>query len=255
MCGISGYFHLSDRGIRRDAEEIGARQIATLRYRGPDAAGVYVGPGVVLGHARLSIIDTSDSANHPMLDEAGEIVIVFNGEIYNFQEIRAELVALGHRFRTRSDTEVIIEGYRAWGIDVVDRLRGMFGLALYDRRNDRLVLMRDRIGKKPLHYAIVDDTLVFASEIKGVLAFPGMHRRASLEAIHEYLTFQYVPSPMSAFAGICKLPPAHLAVAERGKPLAIKRYWTLPKPDSVRPRPDAQLREELSAQLEEATRL
>jgi asparagine synthase (glutamine-hydrolysing) len=255
MCGLAGFFNLSDRSLRPDAEDIVARQIATLRYRGPDAAGAYLGPGVAFGHVRLSIIDVSDSANQPMLDATGQIAVMFNGEIYNFEEVRDQLMAKGHTFRTRSDTEVIVEGYAAWGVDVVHRLRGMFAIALFDRRQDRLVLIRDRVGKKPLHYAVVDGHLVFASEPKAILAFPGFTRRVSLEAVHEYLTFQYVPTPLSAFAGISKLPPAHLGVIERGKAVSTRRYYSLPSPENATARSPERLREELVDQLKEATRL
>lgn len=255
MCGIAGFFDARSRAIRPDAAEIAARQIACIRYRGPDATGLHVGAGFAFAHARLSIIDTSAAANQPMLDAAGELAIVFNGEIYNFEEVRRELIAKGHAFRTRSDTEVIIEGYRAWGTDVVKRLRGMFAIALYDGAQDRLVLMRDRLGKKPLVYGYVGDTLVFASELKAVLSFPGMARRAELGAIDAYLTYQYVPAEMCAFEGLAKLPPAHVGVIERGGSLRLERYWSLPPPSQIKARPDAEVHEDLVAHLSEATRL
>ncbi len=255
MCGIAGFFETTRRTRNVDARTIVERQIATLRYRGPDACGIHVADGVGLGHARLSIIDVSCDANQPMFDATGRIAVVFNGEIYNFQEVRAELEKLGHRFRTHSDTEVLVEGYAAWGIDVVQRLRGMFAIALYDAAQDRLVLLRDRIGKKPLYYAIHDGFLIFASEIKGILSFPGFRREPDYEAIHHYLTFQYVPSPMTAFVGVQKLPPAHHLLVRRGKPPVKTRYWSLPHPSSARSRPLPELREELVTQLREATRL
>jgi asparagine synthase (glutamine-hydrolysing) len=255
MCGIAGFFRFHRTDIDAAAQHIALRQIATMRYRGPDAVGAFVGPGVALAHARLSIIDVSTTANQPMNDTAGEITIVFNGEIYNFQEIRVELEQAGHRFRTRSDTEVILEGYREWGDDVVLKLRGMFAIALFDHKRDRLLLLRDRVGKKPLYYAVIDGALVFASEIKGILRYPGASRQVDYTAIHEYLTFQYVPSPMTAFVGIHKLPPAHLAVISRAGRIDVKRYFKLPSPASTRARPIAALREELAAELKEATRL
>lgn len=256
MCGIAGHFSIHSRERRSDAETVAASQIAVIRHRGPDAAGVWTGPGIALAHARLSIIDTSAAANQPMSDASGSVTIVFNGEIYNFGELRNELTSLGHRFRTRSDTEAIIEGYKAWGDDVVLKLRGMFAFALYDARRDRLLLARDRVGKKPLYYATISTDLVFASEIKGVLAYPGSGRQPDLAAIHEYLTFQYVPSPMTAFQGVAKLPPAHVAVVERGREPRISRYWSLPAPSLGAPqRPVAELTEELVAELREATRL
>lgn len=255
MCGIAGFFDLSGRERIADADRVVAGQIATLRYRGPDAHATHTEPGVGLGHARLSIIDVTETANQPMFDRSGSNVVVFNGEIYNFQEVRAELEQRGRRFRTQSDTEVIVEGYAEWGVEVVQRLRGMFAIALYDRRHDKLVLWRDRVGKKPLYYAVHDGFLIFASEIKGVLGFPGVPRMPNMEAVHEYLTFQYVPSPMTAFVGIEKLPPAHVLVLERGKTPVASPYWSLPHPSQARARPADELREELVAHLKEATRL
>lgn len=255
MCGIAGFFDAASRASRPDAAEIAANQIACIRYRGPDSTGLHVGPGMALAHARLAIIDTSASASQPMYDARGDLAIVFNGEIYNFEEIRRDLAVAGHSFRTRSDTEVILEGYRAWGTDVVRRLRGMFAIALYDGTRDRLVLMRDRLGKKPLVYGYSGGTIVFASELKAVLAYPGMRRQADLGAIDAYLTYQYVPSEMCAFDGLAKLPPAHVGVIERNGSLKLERYWSLPEPSRIAARPEAQVCEELVAQLAEATRL
>src|SRR5262249_20041837 len=155
-----------------------------------------------LGHARLSIIDLSSAGRQPMAGGTGRVQIVFNGEIYNFGELRDELARLGHSFRSRSDTEVILAGYRQWGIDVVRRLHGMFAIALWDAGERRLFLIRDRAGKKPLLYARRNGAVTFASEAKAILCWPGMPRRADMRAIHDYLTFQYVPTPASAFEGI-----------------------------------------------------
>jgi asparagine synthase (glutamine-hydrolysing) len=255
MCGIAGFFDLSNSDQRSDAHSILTEQIAVLQHRGPDAQNVYSGPGVGLGHARLSIIDISSSANQPMFDASGRFGVVFNGEIYNFQQIRGELEKCGRRFRTRSDTEVIIEGYAEWGLDVVHRLRGMFALVIYDKQKDQLVLMRDRVGKKPLYYTVHNKTLVFASEIKSILRFPGVKREPNYEAIHEYMTFQYVPAPLTAFKGIYKLRPAHLLVAKRNAELNIQRYHKLPPPSRTYARPIEQLKKELVDHLSEATRL
>jgi asparagine synthase (glutamine-hydrolysing) len=255
MCGIAGFFDLGGREVRPDAGAIVSAQIAILRHRGPDAQGIHIGPGLGLGHARLSIIDISDAANQPMFDATSDICVIFNGEIYNFEEIRDELKRRGHSFRTRSDTEVIVEGYAAWGIEVVHRLRGMFAIAIYDARRDWLILLRDRVGKKPLYYAVHDGVLVFASEIKGILRYPGVPRRPDYQAIHDYLSLQYVPSPMTAFLGLKKLPPAHLLVAKRHRTPAVRRYYALPKPSAARSRPVEQLCDELVDQLREATSL
>ena len=255
MCGIAGFFSLSDRTLPSGAGRIVRAQIDCLRYRGPDAQASHLGPGVALGHARLSIIDVSSAANQPMFDRTGRICVVFNGEIYNFQEIRRELEGQGVRFRTNSDTEVIVEGYAVWGLDVVHKMRGMFAIALYDEVADRLVLLRDRIGKKPLYYAIHDGRLIFASEIKGILSYPGFPREPDYAAIHEYLTFQYVPSPMSAFRGVSKLPPAHMLVAERFKAPKVQKYFSLPAPSQTRARPIETLKGELIEHLRRVDRV
>src|SRR2546423_144087 len=255
MCGIAGFFSINDRTLPRDADAIVQRQIACLRYRGPDAQATHLGPGVALGHARLSIIDVSSAADQPMFDRTRKICVVFNGEIYNFQELRRELEARGVRFRTKSDTEVIVEGYAVWGIEIVHRLRGMFAIALFDEDKDCLVLLRDRIGKKPLYYAEHEGRLIFASEIKGILSYPGFPREVDYEAIHEYLTFQYVPSPMTAFRGIRKLPPAHHLVAARHKTPVVRRYFELPRPSQARARPIETLKAELVEHLRDATEL
>ena len=206
MCGLAGFFDLSSRETRNDAASIAARQIATIRYRGPDAVGLHLGPGLAMAHARLSIIDTSSAANQPMHDLSGELSIVFNGEIYNFAELRRELEAKGHRFATHSDTEVILEGYRAWGTDVVRHLHGMFAIVLYDAPRDRLVMLRDRLGKKPLVYGLCGRALVFASEAKAVLAYPGVPSSRRPGGDRRLPDLQYVPSDMSAFTGLMKLP-------------------------------------------------
>ena len=255
MCGIAGFVCVTDRQERPDGDSRLHAQIRTLHHRGPDAEQVWNGPGVGLAHARLSIIDLRAIAHQPMAGTGGKVMLVFNGEIYNFLDLRRELESEGAVFETRSDTEVIIRGYEFWGIDVVHRLRGMFAIALWDAEKERLLLVRDRVGKKPLYYMQQGDHLLFASEIKGVLAWPGVERVANLEAIHQYLTYQYVPAPLTAFEGIYKLPPGHMMVQERGSPARIERYHRLPAPKAGRHRPLAELREELVHHLREATRL
>jgi asparagine synthase (glutamine-hydrolysing) len=168
--------------------------LATLVHRGPDDGGVWSGDRVGLGHRRLSVIDLSTAAHQPMGTEDGLVQIVFNGEIYNFQELRAQLEKAGYAFRSHSDTEVILQGYRCWGKEVFGRLRGMFALAIWDGANGELVLARDRVGKKPLFYGWHDGALLFASEIKAILA-ARMPQQPDLQAIHHYLTYQYVRHP------------------------------------------------------------
>src|SRR5271168_2961033 len=261
MCGISGFLLPGSTMPRGAAESRLWSMIATLRHRGPDDEGVLTYGRAVLAHARLSIIDLSPAGHQPMASADRTAWITYNGEIYNFAEIRQELEALGYPFRSRSDTEVIVNGWQAWGPKVFSRLRGMFALAIWDRRSRQLILARDRLGKKPLYYAHTATAFLFGSEIKAVLAWPGSSRAADLSAIDNYLTFGYVAAPQTAFDGIRKLPAAHYLVIEAlpdgslGEPELV-RYWRLPRPRGAqRHRPAAELRQELVAQLEEAVRL
>lgn len=258
MCGIAGFFCFSGAaagGAAKYDRVLLERQIASIRYRGPDAAGYFLQPGVGLAHARLSIIDVSDSANQPMADGSARYTVVFNGEIYNFQEIRGELSRAGVCFKTQSDTEVLIEGYAKWGQKVVDRLRGMFAIAIFDSARDEMVLMRDRVGKKPLYYSVDSRRLVFGSEIKAVVCAPDFQREPDYEAIHEYLTYQYVPCPLTAFKGVMKLPQGCVARIGRSGKVAISSYFALPDPFSIRPIDEEGLCEQLVAHFKEATRL
>jgi asparagine synthase (glutamine-hydrolysing) len=229
--------------------------IRMLQHRGPDGEGVWSDGAVALAHARLAIIDLSPAAAQPMSDAEGVVQLVHNGEVYNFPELREELIELGYRFKSRSDTEVIVNGYKAWGEGVVARLRGMFAFALWDSRHRRLLLARDRLGQKPLYYAQADGAFLFGSEIKAILAWPGFGRSPDLTAIHRYLTFQYVPAPLTAFEGVRRLAPAHYMVVEGTGEIRTERYWSLPEPETARPRPTAELEEEIVARLDEAVRI
>src|SRR5713101_4235599 len=261
MCGIGGFLlaHASPSGAELEARLWA--MIGTLRHRGPDDEGVWTDGTAGLAHARLSIIDPSPAGHQPMASADGTVWICYNGEVYNFAEIREELDALGYPFRSRSDTEVIVNGWHAWGPKIFSRLRGMFALAIWDRRSQRLILARDRLGKKPLYYTATATALLFGSEIKALLAWPGVPRLADLLAIDRYLTLGYVPAPDTAFSGIRKLPAAHYLVAEvridgsLAEPELI-RYWRLPEPRTTRHRRRiSDIRRELVAQLEEAVRL
>jgi asparagine synthase (glutamine-hydrolysing) len=222
MCGICGIIstdpseHFDSRIIQRMRD--------TLAHRGPDDKGAYLGPGIALGHRRLSIIDLRPEGRQPMANEDGRVQIVFNGEIYNFAEHRDWLIAKGHRFKSRTDTEVIIHLYEELGVDCLKRLRGMFAFAIWDERKRFLFLARDRLGKKPLFYHFDGKRLLFASEIKALLAYPSVTATADSQAIDYYLSLGYVPGPFSAFKGIQKLPPAHYLTFSQGR-LEIKRYW------------------------------
>ena len=254
MCGICGV--LAPAPLDRETVRVRLRaMVAMIRHRGPDGEGAWSDGRAGLGHARLAVIDLGPEAAQPMSDAEGRVHIVHNGEIYNFQALRDELIALGHRFRSHGDTEVIVNGYRQWGEGVIERLRGMFAFAIWDAPRQRLILARDRLGQKPLYYMRHDGAFLFGSEIKAVLAWPGVARRADPVAIDRYLGRQYVPGPGTAFVGIQRLEPAHYMVIEADGRTRATRYWRLPTPDQARPRPLAALREELLARLDEAVRL
>jgi asparagine synthase (glutamine-hydrolysing) len=250
MCGICGKLNLDGAPV---AEPLIREMAAVLAHRGPDGEGVYVGGAVGLGHRRLAVIDLSPDARQPMENEDGTLRIVFNGEIYNFRHLRDDLLARGHRFRSHSDGEVILHLYEEEGPDCLARLRGMFACAIWNERDQSLFLARDRLGKKPLVYYHDDRRLLFASEIKAILQDSAIKRRPDYTALHHYLTFQCVPAPWSAFAGIRKLPPAHYLLVKDGR-LELKRYWKL----SYLPKHAMsfeELKRETVARLEEAVRL
>jgi asparagine synthase (glutamine-hydrolysing) len=227
--------------------------VDALTHRGPDDGGLLVTDRLLLGHRRLSIIDRSPDGHQPMTDEREECWIAFNGEIYNFRELRAELEAIGEVFRSRSDTEVILRGYRRWGHAVVDRLNGIFALAIFDRRNESLWLVRDPIGIKPLFYRRDGETLWFGSEIKAILADPDVPRAADLEGIDLFLTYGYTPAPWTGFVGIQQLLPGASLVARSGN-ITLAAPPRLPYPDSPpRGTPD-ECRERLQAALDAAVK-
>ncbi|MCQ9373898.1 asparagine synthase (glutamine-hydrolyzing) [Methyloversatilis sp. XJ19-13] len=255
MCGIAGALvtHSSDSSI--DLVSLVERMVHAIHHRGPDNNGVHVKSGVGLGHARLSVIDLTEAGHQPMITSDDQVRLVFNGEIYNFKELRTELAREGYHFRSHTDTEVILNGYHRWGIEIFTRLRGMFAIAIWDGRSDELILARDRVGKKPLFYAWHEGVLLFGSEIKAILACERFSRKPDLEAIHHYLSLQYVPAPWSAFQGINKLPQASYMVVSRKGISSVKRYWQLPPPSEARHRPIQELQEELITLIDESVRL
>jgi asparagine synthase (glutamine-hydrolysing) len=225
MCGITGIFDI--RGMRPIDRSVLHRMNESQFHRGPDEGGLHVEPGVGLGHRRLSVIDLS-TGQQPLFNEDGSVVVVFNGEIYNYRSLIAELQALGHVFRTKSDTEVIVHAWESWGAVCVERFRGMFAFALWDRNRQTFFLARDRLGVKPLHYALLDDgCLVFGSELKSLLAHGGLKRDLDPAALEEYFALGYAAEPRTVFRDAKKLPPAHTLLIERGaKTLAEPRsYW------------------------------
>lgn len=255
MCGIAGFLLSTARCDRLSLEATLRSMTAAVRHRGPDDSGVWTDGRVGLGHARLSIIDLSTAGHQPMSDKDCRVIVALNGEIYNFKELRRELEAKGQVFSSHSDTEVIVLGYLTWGIEVVKRLRGMFAIALWDTVRRRLFLIRDRVGKKPLFYGRSNGTLLFASEPKSIFAWPGVERRPNLEAIHHYLTLQYVPAPLSAFKGFSKVPPGHYLEVDETGLSELRGYWALPQPMLAKPRPAEALQEEMVHHLEEAVRI
>ena len=253
MCGIVGIFDM--RGKSEISRVTLARMNNRQRHRGPDDEGYLVEPGVGLGHRRLSIIDLT-TGHQPLYNEDGSVGVVFNGEIYNYQELIPELTRLGHVFRTRSDTEVIVHAWEAWGESCVTRFRGMFAFGLWDRRQEVLFLARDRLGVKPLYYAhLPDGRFLFGSELKSLLEHPGWSRDLDPCAIEEYFALGYVPEPRTIFAGAAKLPPGHTLLLRRGHGVpAPREYWdprfTLNSRLSA-----SEASAELIARLEESVRL
>ena len=253
MCGISGIFDL--QGQRDIDVLLLARMNHSLRHRGPDEGGLHREPGLGLAHRRLSVIDLA-SGQQPLFNAERSVAIVFNGEIYNYRSLMAELRQFGHRFRTSSDTEVIVHAWEQWGEQCVRRLRGMFAFALWDRRRHLLFLARDRLGVKPLYYGEAQDgTLLFGSELKALLAHPAMPRVLDPLAVEEYFAYGYVPEPRSIFQHARKLPPGHTLSIRAGQPLpAPQAYWDIPFTPNP-PASEAQAADELLARLREAVRI
>jgi len=253
MCGIVGVFDM--RGTRDVPPPTLDRMNQSQLHRGPDEGGMHREPGIGLGHRRLSIIDIA-SGQQPLFNEDGSVAVVFNGEIYNYQELIPELVALGHVFHTRSDTEVIVHAWEAWGEACVERFRGMFAFGLWDRKRETLFLARDRLGVKPMYYAeLPDGSFLFASELKGLLAHGGLPRDIDPCAVEEYFALGYVAEPRSIFKRAKKLPPGHTLTLKRGQPVPPTReYWdvrfTLDSKTTL-----ADACEELTARLRESVRL
>jgi asparagine synthase (glutamine-hydrolysing) len=237
MCGITGIVDLKekrpiDAGLLR-------RMNATLSHRGPDGDGFHFEDGVGFGHRRLSIIDL-EGGKQPLYNEDSTVVVTYNGEIYNFKDLEHELRALGHQFRTRCDTEVIVHAWEAWGAKCVDRFNGMFAFAIWDRNRQTLFLARDRLGVKPLYYTMLNDgRLIFASELKAIVACPEVGRRIDPRAVEEYFTFGYVPDPNTIYVGVRKLEPGCVVELRHGETFVDqRRYWDVPLDQPPTGRPD-----------------
>src|SRR6516164_835100 len=253
MCGITGIFDYRghseiDRGLLR-------RMTDALFHRGPDGEGFHLAPGIGLGHRRLAIVDLA-TGDQPLFNEDGTICVVYNGEIYNFHGLMAELGALGHVFRTRCDTEVVVHAWEEWGAGCLDRFNGMFAFALWDARRETLFLARDRLGEKPLYYSLLPNgLLLFASELKSLLLSPLIERQLDPQAIEEFFAFGYVPDPRSIYSDVKKLAPAHYLLIQRGRPLAEPRtYWDLRFVVSTAARRE-EVEEELISRLRDSVRM
>jgi asparagine synthase (glutamine-hydrolysing) len=251
MCGLAGILYADSE--KKPNEIMVKAMTDALSHRGPDGEGFHAEPGVVLGHRRLAIIDPA-GGQQPMYNEDETISIVFNGEIYNFETIRAELAAQGHVFRNRCDTEAIIHAWESWGPDCVLHLSGMFAFALWDRRRRILFAARDRLGKKPFYYGWAGGDFVFASELPALLQVPGVERRIRAEAVEDFFAFGYVPEPGTIFHGVEKLPAAHTLTIERGAQPVLRpvlaRYWS--PPTHIRPCGEAEAAEAVRAHLRDA---
>jgi len=241
MCGIAGIVNTA-AGQRIEFATI-HRMCQAILHRGPDEEGIFVKDGIGLGMRRLSIIDLA-GGQQPVFNEDRTAWIVFNGEIYNFPELREDLLKRGHRFSTHSDTETIVHLYEEMGPDCVNKLRGMFAFALYDERRQKLLMARDRLGKKPLHYALQGQRLLFGSEIKAILAVAPELATVNHEALLQYMYFGYVPDPLTAFTAIQKLPAGHLLEFEKGK-INVRQYWDLPQYGTHPPRSEEECLQEM----------
>ncbi|MBM3300032.1 MAG: asparagine synthase (glutamine-hydrolyzing), partial [Deltaproteobacteria bacterium] len=224
MCGICGIIDFQEQ----PSPDVVDNMTRALVHRGPDTGATHFFRQCVLGHRRLSIIDLSDAAKQPMVSEDGTAALVFNGEIYNFPVLRTRLEGLGHRFRTRSDTEVILRLYLEKQESLLDDLNGMFSFALWDGREGRLILARDRVGKKPLYYCLRRGKLSFSSELSSLIEDPSVPRELSRQALFEYFLYDFIPAPHTIFRDVYKLPAAHMAVFDSGG-FRLRRYWEPPE--------------------------
>lgn len=251
MCGIAGI--VGKRGESRIEVETIHRMCQAIVHRGPDDEGIFVKHATGLGMRRLSIIDLA-GGHQPVFNEDQSIWVVFNGEIYNFQELRKELEGHGHRFYTHTDTEVIVHLYEEFGENCAHKLRGMFAFAVYDERKDLLLLVRDRLGKKPLHYALQNERFLFASEIKAILAVAPELATIDNQGLLQYMHFGYIPDPATSFESIRKLPPGHHLTFKNGE-IRVQQYWDLPRYGTHSPKSEEECLEQLENLLAEAVRI
>ena len=252
MCGIAGQLNFDGRPVDVSLLQVMADRIA---HRGPDGSGVQSFGVAGLAHRRLKIIDLSEAARQPMTNEDGSIWLTYNGEIYNFREVRRELEQLGHRFASATDSEVIVHGYEEWGTACLSRFNGMFAFGLWDANRRRLWLVRDRLGVKPLFFAITGAGITFGSEVKAVLANADVDRSLDYEALSYYLALNYLPAPYTLFKQIRQLEPGQQLIAESGGDVRLSAYWDLVFDNDPAPRPESSWKEEFDALMDDAVRL
>lgn len=252
MCGIAGIFNLNGEPV---SPVILRKMTDSIAHRGPDGEGFYTDSFIGLGHRRLAIIDLSPAGHQPMLTESGQYAITYNGEIYNFQELRAELESMGYKFRSKTDTEVVLNAYDKWGNACVERFNGMFAFAIWDKNRQELFLARDRYGIKPLYYTFHGNTFLFASEQKAIIVHPNVKREIDLEALLEYFTFQNLFTNRTLLKGIHMLPPGHwtkVKLAQSGNAARHHQYWDFNFIEPGSPKSDAEYLEELDRLFRQA---
>jgi len=252
MCGIAGWINLRKTNTP-DTESVLHSMCEQIVHRGPDSEGIWVDDTVALGMRRLSVIDLK-TGDQPVFSEDKSVVAMMNGELYNFREVRAELEKQGHKFTTRTDTEILPHLYQKYGDAMVEHLNGMFAFALWDTRAKKLLVARDRFGEKPLYYGVFDGKLIYASEPKAILAHPSVNAELDLQALRHYVSYDYVPAPMSIYKGISKLPAAHILTVENGE-VRTRRYWNLKWNADANVRTEAAAANELRDLLSDAVRM
>ncbi len=226
MCGIAGWVNLdTSKSPNIDREAVLHSMCETIVHRGPNSEGLWLDDNIALGMRRLSVIDL-ETGDQPVFSEDKSVIVMMNGELYNYREVRKELEKRGHKFVTKSDTEILPHLYQEYGDTLVDHLNGMYAFSLWDTRRKKLIIARDRFGEKPLYYGVFDGKLIYASEPKAILAHPAVNTEIDLNALRHYVSFDYVPAPMSIYKGIHKLPAAHILIVENGE-VRTRRYWDL----------------------------
>src|SRR5215213_3229050 len=225
MCGIAGWTKLDKNDQSPNSEAVLHAMCERIVHRGPDSEGLWIDDQTALGMRRLSIIDLK-TGDQPVFSCDRSVVVMMNGELYNYREVRADLEKRGHKFVTKTDTEILPHLYEEYGDAMVDHLNGMYAFALWDQRKRKLLIARDRFGEKPLYYGIFDGKIIYASEPKAILAHPAVNPDLDLDSLRQYLSYDYIPAPRSIYKGISKLPAAHLLIVEDGE-VNVRRYWNL----------------------------